>query len=137
MNVLTFVYSSQAFNNTAGLQDSIKNNPPKIVYVQAKDGYTPIKGKDYFDGATGLNAMSFSITNTIIKEVPLPGIKGDKGDSPACLLEETQCRGANGSGDRIRINPTTGDLETKLDDARFWSPLLECDEFRLECPGNL
>lgn len=65
----------------------------------AKDGYSPIKGVDYFDGQ---NAIS---TNTII-QVPLAGVpgvqgiqgvkgdKGDKGDTP--IIPKTMYKCING-----------------------------------------
>lgn len=63
--------------------------------IMPHDGYTPVKGIDYFDGEKGEkgdNAISTYETETIIKEVPLPGMvgetgeKGDKGDNGATPL---------------------------------------------------
>jgi len=129
MNVFTFFYSSQALSNTTNIKDTIKNNPPKIVYVQAKDGYTPVKGKDYFDGAAGLNAMSFSVVNTVIKEVPLMGERGIDGKDGV--------DGKNGQDapyQEIRINDETGDLETKLNTTKFWETLIPCSNLQVGCP---
>ena len=127
MNVLTFVYSSQAVAQNNNLERLIKENPDKVVYVQAKDGYTPIKGKDYFDGSAGLNAMSFSITNTTIKEVAIPGPQG---------LPGVGINGVDGKDapiQEIRINVTTGDLESKLTDASFWRVLVPCNQLQVSC----
>jgi len=137
MNVLTFVYVTQALNNTTQITNKLNNNPPKIVYVQAKDGYTPIFGKDYFNGAAGINAVSYSITRETVKDVPLLGEKGDKGDSPECLLEEKKCRGDNGIDGRsqeLRLNSDTKNIESKFTDAKYWDTLIACSEYRLECP---
>jgi len=134
MNVLTFVYVTQSLNNTNKITDKLNNNPPKIVYVQAKDGYTPVLGKDYFNGTAGINAVSYSITKETVKEVPLLGEKGDKGDSPSCLLEESQCRGADGREQRIQVNPDTKNIEAKMSGDKYWETLVSCSEYRLECP---
>jgi len=129
MNVLTFVYSSQAVAQNNDLQRLIKENPDKVVYVQAKDGYTPIKGKDYFDGAAGLNAMSFSITNTIVKQVAIPGPQGLPG------IGINGVDGKDAPTQEIRINTISGDLESKLTDAAFWRVLVPCNQLQVSCPG--
>jgi len=134
MNLLTFFYVTQALNNTTQITNKLNNNPPKIVYVQAKDGYTPVIGKDYFNGTAGINAVSYSFTKETIKEVPLIGQKGDKGDSPACLFEVSQCQGVDGREQRIQVNSETKDIEARMTGDKFWDTLVSCAEYRLECP---
>ena len=126
LNVATLIYANQAVKNTQGLQNSIENNPSKIVYVQAKDGYTPIKGIDYFDGAAGINSVSFSTTNTTVKEVPLIGETGKSGLNGL--------DGKDAPYQSVRINKDTGDLESKMSDEKFWIVLITCSELKVECP---
>jgi hypothetical protein len=65
---------------------------PSPKPIDGKDGYTPIKGIDYFDGKSikgekgdpGTNSVS--TVETIIKEIPITGEKGDNG-LPGLQLE--------------------------------------------------
>ena len=129
MNVLTLSYTTQALNNTNSISNKLNNNPPKIVYVQAKDGYTPVKGVDYFDGAKGLNAMSFNVTNTVVKEVPLIGEKGADGTNGRDGVD-----GRDAPYQEIRVNNQSKNIESKLTSDTFWRTLISCAEYRLECP---
>lgn len=129
--VLNFSVTSQSLSKNEELQTIIKENPNKIVYVQAKDGKTPVKGVDYFDGANGLNAVSFSITNNIVKEVPLIGEKGADG-----VNGKDGANGKDGQTQQIRINPDTGDLENKYSDWWVWNILIPCSELKTSCPGQ-
>jgi len=132
--VLNFSLSSQALNQSKNLERVIKENPDKIVYVQAKDGKTPIKGIDYFDGASGINAMSFSVTNNIVKEVPLIGEKGEPGADGVDGVNGID--GINAPTQELRINPETGDLESKYSNWWFWTPLIPCSELKVGCPDG-
>jgi len=134
MNVLTFVYVSQTTTQLSNLKRSIDDKTSKVVIYQAKDGYTPVKGIDYFDGSSGINAVSYSRTETVVKEVPLMGNTGDEGKTPPCYYEDTQCRGTNAATQELRINPYTGDLESKLTDADFWTTLVPCAQLQVGCP---
>jgi len=137
INIFTLIQSTQALKQNETLENVIKDNPPRIVYVQAKDGKTPIVGVDFPYPKDGINSVSFSRTTEVIKEVPLIGEKGTTGDSPACLQEQSQCRGENGVDapvQEIRINSSTGDLENKLSSTRLWNTLLTCSDFRTVCP---
>lgn len=83
------------------LQDSIKrieessDNAPNLP----KNGYTPIKNIDYFDGEVGKNgqdSISTHTEKTVIKEVPIPGKDGktpiknvDYFDGKPGLMQET------------------------------------------------
>ena len=132
MNVLTLVYATQAVHNTGDISQKLKDNPPKIVYVQAKDGYTPVKGIDYFDGAQGINAMSYNVTNKIIKEVPLAGTTGNNGNDGLPGKDGTD--GKDAPIQELRVNSSTGDLESKLTSDSFWTTLVACSDYKTECP---
>lgn len=76
--------------------DSIKGD-------KGDDGYTPIKGKDYFDGKDGKTPSEKELKKLINPLIPLP-IKGDKGE-----------KGDNGSPDTaseivIKLESLKGDL---------------------------
>lgn len=77
--------------------DEILNVPESTgVGEDGKDGYTPIKGVDYFDGATGAKGDKGDKGDdgyTPIKGVDYnDGVKGDKGDKG-----DTGAAGQNGS----------------------------------------
>lgn len=65
---------------------------PEPVSIKGKDGYTPVKGKDYFDGAPGAPGVSathkwngtvLSITSASgTSSADLKGEKGDPGKTP-------------------------------------------------------
>ena len=129
LNVLTFIYTTQAVNKTSAIQTRLENNPTKIVYVEAKDGYTPIFGKDYKDGAPGINAVSYSVTKQVIQEVAIPGTPGKNGVDGIPGKD-----GIDGSYQEIRVNTDTRDIETKQSTNRFWETLVVCSEYRVECP---
>lgn len=132
IQVLSLIYTTQTVNNTNGITKKLNDNPPKIVYVQAKDGYTPVKGLDYFDGAKGINAVSFSVTNNTIKEVPLAGIAGKDGINGNDGLPGKN--GADAPTQELRVNPSNGDLESKLTSDSFWTTLVACSDYRTVCP---
>jgi len=130
--VLSFVYITQAVKNTNGITQKLKDNPPKIVYVQAKDGYTPVKGLDYFDGTAGINAVSYSITNNTVKEVPLVGTAGKDGADG--LPGKDGINGEDAPVQQIRVNPDNGDMESKMSNQKFWETLVVCSDYRTVCP---
>lgn len=129
IQVLSFVYITQAVNTTNGISKKLNDNPLKIVYVQAKDGYTPVKGLDYFDGAKGINAVSFSVTNNTLKEVPLIGENGKDG-----LNGKDGVDGQKGAYQEMRVNENTKDIESKYSDAKFWDVFVPCSDYRIVCP---
>jgi len=125
MNILTFVYSTQSYNEVRSIATK-PQEPSKIVYVQAKDGKTPVKGIDYFDGKNGINAVSFSVTTTIVKDIPLLGERGEAGKDGR--------DGIDAPYQDIRINTETGDLESKLSSDRTWNVLISCSQLQVGCP---
>lgn len=87
-------------NNFSSLDQKISNLQNKINSIPnnegLKDGYTPVKGIDYFDGNNGKDGYAINGIDgkdsksthilekeTIIKEVPIPG--------PPGLTPEIQC----------------------------------------------
>ena len=127
LNLLSLIYSSQSKSEIESLKDSVNNKTNKVVVYQGQDGYTPVKGKDYFDGAAGVNSMSYSISNTVVKEVPLVGERGPAG--------ENGINGLDAPVQEIRINPDTGDLESKLTGYKFWQTLVSCNQLQVGCPN--
>lgn len=121
-------------NELKTLKDSVNNNTNKVVVYEGKDGYTPVKGIDYFDGAAGLNSVSFSTVKTEIKEVPLLGEKGDKGRDGVDGVNGTD--GQNAPVQETRVNSESKNIETKLSDSWQWRILVSCSEYRLECPNG-
>lgn len=121
-------YSSLVTNASVNnVEERINSIPlePKVVVYKSKDGYTPVRGVDYFDGAAGIagkngvdgkDAVSTVVntTETVVKEVPIVGPKGDKGD-PAPSIE-------------YRIDEY-GNFQTKNSDDDLWQLLIPCDKF--------
>lgn len=75
VNVLVTIYSSKEREKAVdrAVKQVIESMPverktPEVI--KGKDGYTPVKGVDYFDGAKGDKG-----------EVGLKGDKGDRGDA--------------------------------------------------------
>lgn len=131
MNVLTFVYASQSTAQIEGLKKSVDAKTNKIVVYNGKDGETPVKGVDYFDGANGINAMSYTVNTTVVKEVPLIGRPGSDGKDGK--------DGENGKDapiQELRVNSFTGDVETKLSSDVFWRVMIPCSELKVGCPGE-
>jgi hypothetical protein len=52
-----------------------------------KDGYTPIKGKDYFDGKPGKDADENKIIQEVIKKIPIPK-DGKPGKDGKTIIKE-------------------------------------------------
>jgi hypothetical protein len=142
-SIFTFIQNMSTRQEIATIQNLVESNPPKIVYVKGENGYTPIKGIDYKDGNNGKNAVSYSVTNTVVKEVPLMpelpknnyqlwlenGNTGTIDDFFNSLKGETVYQNS-------RVNDVTKDVETKLSNQRTWTVLYTCAEYRLECPGD-
>jgi len=83
--------------------------------ITPKDGYTPVKGIDYFDGKKGDkgdNAISTFETETIIEQVPLPGSTGDKG--------EKGDSGQNGATPLLRCNADRNRWEVRYGVDEKW-----------------
>lgn len=90
--------------------------------TDGKDGES-IKGADGLNGVDGKNgqdSQSTYIERNTIEQVPLAGTEGQPGkDAP---MQET------------RINPETGDLETRMENDAFWNVLIPCDQLMKSCP---
>jgi len=121
------IVASQAVTQVQSKIDSIPLEPKVVVY-KSKDGYTPVKGIDYFDGVAGIAGANgsngkdsvSSVTSTIqtiVKEIPIPGPKGDKGDS-----------GKDSPTPQYRTDEY-GNFQTKNDGDLFWQNLIECERF--------
>ena len=128
LNVATLLYVSQTKNELALLSESIDNKTSQVVVYEGKNGYTPVKGKDYFDGAAGINAMSYTVSNTVIKELPIIGPQGPAGNNGVDGIN-----GQDAPIQEIRINPETGDLQSKMSNERYWSVLVLCRQLQVGC----
>lgn len=130
MNILTFVYVSQATSGIDTLAKNVEEKTNKVIVYEGKPGYTPVVGKDYFNGKDGLNAVSYSVTRTVIQEVP---IKGDPGASGKDGIDGKD--GADAPFQELRVNQESGDLESKLSSDKYWITLIPCSELKTSCPG--
>lgn len=110
------------------LKQEIASNPTTIVQqtIQGRDGYTPIKNVDYFDGEMGLRGLQGpkgeSGTNTvtlqpIYSNVPVPGPQGV--DGPQGLP------GAPGLTVFVQQLPT-GEWQCRRGSDTLWVPIAEC-----------
>jgi len=127
--VWTFTYKVSTIESSLRQIAEAQAKMPKVM--NGVDGHTPVKGIDYQDGQNGSNGLngkssvSKDTSTIIIKETPVKGDKGDKGESadPAPLQV-------------ARVNPSTGDLETKYDNTDFWQVLIPCKKLLAGCPDN-
>lgn len=127
-NISSLVNTSRSNAEIKQLISQANTIPSKVVYVQAKDGYTPVKGIDYFDGTNGMNSISFVQATTVVKEVPLIGEKGADGEDGADGKD-----GIDAPFQESRFNTATGNYETKLSTSRFWDIAIPCDKFVAGC----
>lgn len=125
MNVLTFVYATQTKEQMNSVQKTVVENPSKVIVYESEDGYTPVKGIDYFDGADGISSMSYTVNTVTIKEMPVMGPMGPAGADGK--------DGKDAVSQEFRINPETGDFETKPSDQRGWTVMITCDRFVSGC----
>ena len=130
LNVGSFTYSMQSAKEFNRLNTAVLSLPTEPIVYVGQDGKSPKLGIDYFlpkNGKDGVNSISFSstITETVIKEVPLVGAPGLSGTD-----------GKDADQQQIRINPTSGDLETKLSSESFWGTLIPCEELKVTCDAN-
>lgn len=132
LNIVSFSNSIQTREQLSDLKSEVSQLPKSPVVYNGADGYTPKKGIDYRDGADGkpgINATSFN--TVIVKEVPLAGLIGADGKD-----------GVDGQDAPIqysRVNPETGDFETRLSTWRTWSVETSCVDlaaiWKIECPS--
>jgi len=121
-NVLSFYSSTQAQSKIDELQKSVENKTNKVVVYDGKDGRNGENGVD------GKNAVSYSISQLTVKEVPLPGTPGKDGTDGI--------KGEDGAFQEIRVNDS-GDIENKLSNDKYWTVLVPCSAYRMECSdGN-
>lgn len=138
-SVFTYVQSISYKDDLKKLASVIETKTNKVIVYEGKDGYTPVLGLDYFNGKDGLNAMSYSITQTVVKEVPLMGTPGK---SAYELWIEAGNTGTledffstfKGTSETVYINETTGDLEKKTSNAKFPEILIPCNRLQVGCP---
>lgn len=101
----------------AGVEERLKNYPMKSG-KDGQNGYTPIKGVDYFDGQDGRNgenALSVTTLQPVYTNVPVQGPEGPEGP-----------QGKPGKTIIIRTNP-----ETKAEECRYlgdiqWQAIENC-----------
>jgi len=101
------------------LRESIDAKTNKTIVYNGKDGRNGSNGVD------GINAVSFSVTQLTIKEVPLVGKDGLDGKN-----------GVDAPVQQLRVNPDTKDIENRLSSDKYWGTLVVCSEYRIECPSG-
>jgi hypothetical protein len=76
-NKLKFENSASVSELKQAVGDAIKNAITKIDQKlgTVKDGYTPIKGIDYFDGQDGKPADEVKIVAEVLKQIPYPELE--------------------------------------------------------------
>lgn len=101
----------------------------QIIEKPGKDGYTPVKGVDYFDGTdgvaghngvNGLNAVNTITLQPIYSNVPIPGPQGEVG--PDGAQGQT---GKTGPVTFVQQLPT-GEWQCRFGDDINWQPITEC-----------
>ena len=116
LSSVNLIYSYSTANQNDELQSQISKIPTELVVYNGRDGKTPQAGIDYpfaKNGKDGINAISF---NTVtVKEVPLKGEQGLKGES--------------GVNYEWRFNSSNGNFEFKKSDSNFWETVISCEKF--------
>jgi len=131
LNIGSFLYSANTLSQTESLSKTVANLPKEPIVYVGKDGKTPQLGIDYQlpkNGKDGINSISFSVSQTVVKEVPLIGEKGEQGVAGD--------KGENALSQEIRVNSETLNIENRLSTDKYWTPLVLCSEYRLECPSG-
>jgi len=125
--------------NVEKTQHELISKINNIDIKQPRDGYTPRKGVDYFDGTNGRDGKnSVSKETTVIRERAVHGESaydialrhGFKGSEQE-WIDSLQPRLSPLL--EIRISPLTGDLETKLSTDDFWGVLIPCNKLQVGC----
>ena len=119
-SVFNYIQDLSSNQKYEELKQSVDDKTNKVIVYNGKDGVNGTNGVD------GINAVSFSITELRIKEVPLVGTPGKDGVDGL--------NGADGPAQAIRVNPDTKNIENKYTTDKYWITLVECSEYRLECP---
>lgn len=125
--LIILVIISIVRNEHANSIDYSKIKTAKGDTVVGPIGPTGLQGKDGIDGRDGSNGNTTVIEKNTTVYQPVKGEKGDQGEKgdpgdPAALQQ-------------IRINPATGDLETKYTNDDFWNILVPCIDLLKQC-GN-
>jgi len=147
LNVGSFAYSYAGSKQTADLRNSIESLPKEPIIYIGQDGHTPIAGIDYRipeNGKDGINSVSFSKTEVVVKEVPLIGEIGksaydiwlDKGNVGTEDDFIASLKGVDAPYQQLRVNPDNLNIQSKLSNWDVWTTLVKCDDYRLECPSG-
>jgi len=128
LNIGSFTYAMQSAKEVNRLNTVVSSLPTEPIVYVGKDGQTPKLGIDYFipkNGKDGVNSISFSntVTETLIKEVPIVGPAGENG-----------VNGVDASELQLRVNEQTKDVEKKYSTDRYWEVLIPCGSLMKECP---
>lgn len=91
---------------------------------EPRDGYTPIKGVDYFDGRSGTNGTnttSIHTEKTIVEHT----------------IEQVPIKGEDGRTLEVQVNPLTNDFEKRYVGDEFWQILIPCEKLLTTCEVKL
>ena len=133
LNIGSFTYAMQSAKEVNRLNTVVSSLPTEPIVYVGKDGQTPKLGIDYFlpqNGKDGVNSISFSNTvkETVVKEVPIIGPAGQDGINGK--------DGVAGAEFMMRVNDSTGDLEAKYSNEKYWQTMVPCNELKVSCHAN-
>lgn len=143
------VHRSEELSRALTTIDQVKSQI-QIISQPGKDGYTPIKGVDYFDGRDGVNGRSGLDGQNGQDALPLLGPPGQPGPSAYDVwklagnegtLEDYLTslkgeKGDRGENPSVRTNEATGDLEYKNPGDVFWQIWLKKQDVLCELKGD-
>lgn len=122
--VAACIYVIRNDNRLKNLESLLSKQPKIVQPVDGKNGYTPIKGVDYFDGTNGKDGKDSHSTHTIekqtivennikevIKEIPIKGAEGKKGN--------------DGLTQQLLVDINTCYLMSKYTNDDSWLPLAQ------------
>lgn len=119
MSVFTiYLLSTKDDEIRKSINDSVKSEVAKIIIPTPKnglDGYTPVKGVDYFDGINGLNATDEQVqkaVNVWFEKNPLQVVQPKDGSD-----------GMNGITPQIKCNTTKNRWEVRYGEDQSWQLL--------------
>jgi len=139
---------NKAIATIQGLQAQVEQlKETKVQVVNGRDGYTPVKGVDYFDGANGVSIQGNMGPQGIQGPVGPQGpqgavglsaydiwkLAGNDGDLQDFLVSLKGEKGDPAQPPQVQVNPETGDLEFKNAQDFFWQVWMKKCEVRDSC----
>lgn len=124
VNIVLFVRQDEVKRE---IRHSVSEEIAKVKIPQPKDGYTPVKNLDYFDGQNGINATDKQVKQAVdqyFKENPPQVINGSNGYTPQKGVDYFDGNpGQDGITPLVRCNTTKNRWEVRYGLDQAWQLL--------------